>query len=100
VRVYEEPAPGRHERFSLPDAVPALMLRMSDVKTYYVRTERRVPGGRHVRHTPPDEQLGARPEVAGALELKARLDSQELTYTQYQVAKLALEGRAWPHAAI
>jgi len=97
VRVYEEPAPGRHERFSLPDAVPALMLRMSDVKTYYVRTERRAPGGRgrHVRHTPPDEQLWAKPEVPlGALELKARLDSAELTYTQYRVALLALKGRA------
>lgn len=99
MRVYEEPAPGRHERFSPPDAVPALMLRMSDLKTYYVRAERRAPG-RHVRHTPPDEQLGAWPEVPGALELKARLDSQELTYTQYQVAKLALEAPAWPHAAI
>ncbi len=84
MRVYEERAPGRHERFTPPD-------------------EQRAPGGRgrHVRHTPPDEQLWAKPEVSpGALELKARLDSGELTYTQYQVALLALEGRAWPHAAI
>jgi len=81
--LYEERAPGRHERFTPPD-------------------EQRAPGGRgrHVRHTPPDEQLGARPEVPGAWELKARLDSGELTYTQYQVALLALEGPARPHAAI
>ena len=83
MRVYEEPAPGRHERHTPSDELPALGGR-----------------GRHARHTPPDEQLGARPEVPGALELKARLDSQELTYTQYRVALLALEGRAWPHAAI
>jgi len=56
--------------------------------------------GRHERLTPPDEHLRAKPEVPGALELKAKLDSGELTYTQYQVAKLALEGRAWPDAAI
>ena len=61
--------------------------------------EERAPG-RHERPTPPDEQVGAKPEVLGALELKAKLDSGELTYTQYQVALLALEGRAWPHAAI
>ena len=75
MRLDEEGAPGRHVRLD----------------------EKR---GRHVRHTSPDEQLGARPEVPGALELKAKLDSGELTYTQYQVALLALEGRAWPHAAI
>ncbi len=81
MRLYEESAPGRHERLTPPD-------------------EDRAPRGRHVRHTPPDEQLGAKPEVPGALELKAKLDSGELTYTQYQMTLLALEGRAWPHAAI
>jgi len=55
--------------------------------------KQRAPG-QHERHTPPDEQLGAKPEVPGALELKAKLDSGELTYTQYQVALLALEGRS------
>jgi len=83
VRVYEEPAPGRHVRLTPSDELPALGGR-----------------GRHVRLTPSDEQLGAKPEVPGALELKARFDSGELTYTQYQVALLALEGRAWPHTAI
>jgi len=79
VRVYEERAPGRHERSTPPDEGRALGGRH----------------GRHVRHTPPDEQLWAKPEVPpGALELKARLDSGELTYTQYQVALLALKGRA------
>ena len=61
--------------------------------------KRRAPG-QHEHHTPPDEQLGARPEVPGASELKARFDSGELTYTQYQMALLALEPRPWPHAAI
>ena len=61
--------------------------------------KQRAPG-QHERHTPPDEQLGARPEVPAALELKTRFDTQELTYTQYQMALLALEPRAWPHAAI
>jgi len=80
VRVYEERASGRHERSTPPDEGRALGGR----------------DGRHVRHTPPDEQLWAKPEVppAGALELKARLDSGELTDTQYQVALLALKGRA------
>ena len=77
MRVDEESAFGRHERSTPPD-------------------EGRALDGRHVRHTPPDEQLWAKPEVppAGALELKARLDSGELTDTQYQVALLALKGRA------
>ena len=61
--------------------------------------KQRAPG-QHEHHTPPDEQLGAKPEVPGALELKARFESEELTYAQYQLALLALEGRAWPHAAI
>jgi len=61
--------------------------------------KQRAPG-QHEHHTPPDEQLGARPEVPGAAELKARFDSGELTYAQYQMALLALEGLPWPHAAI
>ena len=48
--------------------------------------EERAPG-RHERPTPPDdEQLEAKPEVLGALELKAKLDSGELTYAGFQVA--------------
>jgi len=61
--------------------------------------KQRAPG-QHEGHIPPDEQLEAKPEVPEALELKAKFDSGELTYTQYQMALLALEDLPWPHAAI